>query len=346
VVGATGIAGSNLAHHLAGKGWDVYGLARNPEPGTGIQPVAADLTDRNSVERALSGLDITDVFICAWLRQPTEHENVLVNGAMVEHLFAALEGAKNLKHAALVTGTKHYLGPFESYGKTMAETPFREDHPRLPGENFYYTQEDILFEAAKRKGFTWSVHRAHTIIGYALGNAMNMGVTLAVYANLCRETGRPFVFPGSVEQWNFLTDMCDARLLARQMEWAAKTPEAHNQAFNTVNGDIFRWRWLWPQIAACFGVEAAGPSAEAAPLEKEMRDAAPIWKKIADKHGLVENRVDKLVSWWHTDADLGRRIECVNDMTKSRRLGFTQYQETPASFVELFEQLKASRVIP
>ena len=66
---------------------------------------------------------------------------------MVEHLFEALEGAKNLKHAALVTGTKHYLGPFESYGKTMAETPFREDQPRLPGENFYYTQEDILFAA-------------------------------------------------------------------------------------------------------------------------------------------------------------------------------------------------------
>jgi nucleoside-diphosphate-sugar epimerase len=221
VVGATGIAGGNLAQHLVHKGWDVYGLARKPQPGPGIQPIAADLLDENSLKQAVSGLDVTDVFICAWLRQPTEKENVLVNGAMVEHLFEALEGAKKLKHAALVTGTKHYLGPFESYGKTMAETPFREDQPRLPGENFYYTQEDILFAAAKRMGFTWSVHRAHTVIGYALGNAMNMGVTLAVYATICRETGRPFVFPGSQEQWNFLTDICDARVLAKQMEWAA-----------------------------------------------------------------------------------------------------------------------------
>jgi nucleoside-diphosphate-sugar epimerase len=346
VVGATGISGNNLAHHLADKGWEVYGLARNPQPGTKIHPIAADLLDGYSVKRALSELDITDVFICAWLRQPTEHENVRVNGAMVEHLFAALEGAKNLKHAALVTGTKHYLGPFESYGKTKAETPFREEQPRLPGENFYYTQEDILFAAAKQMGFTWSVHRAHTVIGYALGNAMNMGVTLAVYATICRETGRPFVFPGSQEQWNFLTDVCDARLLAQQMEWAATTPGAYNQAFNSVNGDIFRWRWLWPQIAAYFGVEAVPPPTPAAPLEQQMCDAEPLWEKIATKYSLIENRIDKLASWWHTDADLGRQIECVNDMTKSRKLGFTHFQETPASFFQLFEQLRAARVIP
>ena len=346
VVGATGIAGRNLAQHLDNQGWEVYGLARNPQSSGGIHPIAADLLDKNSLTQALAGLDITGVFICVWLRQSTEHENVRVNGAMVEHLFAGLEGAKNLSHAALVTGTKHYLGPFESYGKTMAETPFREDQPRLPGENFYYTQEDILFAAAQRRGFTWSVHRAHTVIGYALGNAMNMGVTLAVYATICRETGRPFVFPGSQEQWNFLTDVCDARVLAKQLEWAATTPAAHNQAFNTVNGDIFRWRWLWPQLAAYFGVEAAPPPHPSAPLEEQMRNAAPLWEKIAAKHGLIESRIDKLASWWHTDADLGRQIECVNDMTKSRKLGFMEYQETPASFFELFGELKAARVIP
>src|SRR6201985_658448 len=346
IVGATGISGVNLAQHLASKDWDVYGLARNPQAGKNIRPVAADLLDEASLKQELAGLDITDVFITAWLRQPTEKENVRVNGAMVEHLFDALADAKNLKHAALVTGTKHYLGPFESYGQTKAETPFREEQPRLPGENFYYTQEDILFAAAKRRGFTWSVHRSHTMIGYALGNAMNMGVTLAVYATICRETGRPFVFPGSREQWNFLTDVCDARLLAKQLEWAATTPAAYNQAFNTVNGDIFRWRWLWPQLAAYFGVEAAPPPEEMAPLETQMSEAAPLWAKVAAKYGLVESNVDKLASWWHTDADLGRKIECVNDMTKSRELGFMQYQETPASFFELFEQLKKSRVIP
>jgi nucleoside-diphosphate-sugar epimerase len=29
--GATGMIGSNLAEHLVGKGWEVYGIARKPQ---------------------------------------------------------------------------------------------------------------------------------------------------------------------------------------------------------------------------------------------------------------------------------------------------------------------------
>ena len=346
VVGSTGITGGNLASPLAENGWKVFGLARNPVSTPGIHPIACDLRDASSVTAALFGLDVTDVFICTWLRQPTEAENVRVNGAMVSNLFAALEGAKNLRHAALVTGTKQYLGPFEAYGKAAAETPFREDTPRLPGLNFYYTQEDILFSAAKRRGFTWSVHRPHSMIGYALGNAMNMGVTLAVYASLCRDTGQPFVFPGSHLQWNALTDVTDARLLAQHLEWAALTPETHNQAFNIVNGDVFRWRWLWPHLAAYFGVEAAPPPDPIAPLEPRMKNIGPVWQQLAERHNLTEPNVDRLASWWHTDGDLGRELECVNDMTKSRVLGFHNYQPTLASFTELFDRLRRERIIP
>ena len=44
-------------------------------------------------------------------------------------------------------------------------------------------------------GFTWSVHRAHTIFGFATSNAINMVLTLC-YATICRETGRPLHLPG------------------------------------------------------------------------------------------------------------------------------------------------------
>ena len=149
------------------------------------------------------------------MRQSSEAENIRVNAAMVRNLLGAVTPAGSVQHVALVTGLKHYLGPFESYGKgVLPATPFRETQPRLDVENFYYNQEDEVFAAAARNGFSWSVHRPHTIIGYALGNAMNMGVTLATYATICRETGRPFLFPGSAVQWNGLTDMTDARLLA------------------------------------------------------------------------------------------------------------------------------------
>jgi nucleoside-diphosphate-sugar epimerase len=346
VVGSTGIVGQNLSRRLLDQGWKVFGLSRGAQVIPGVHGLAADLRDPAAVHRALAGVDPTDLFLAAWIRHDTEAENVQVNGAIVENVFAALASAQRLQHVALVTGTKHYLGPFEAYGQTAAETPFREENPRLPGLNFYYTQEDIVFREAARRGFSWTVHRPHSIVGYAVANAMNMGFTLAVYATLCRERNEPFIFPGSQEQWNALTDVTDARLLAEHLEWAATTPAARNHAFNVVNGDVFRWRWLWPQLAAYFGVRWEGPPEGLAPLAPRMAAAPAVWTAIAAKHNLVEPDIHRLVSWWHTDGDLGRTLECVNDMSRSRRLGFLRFQETPASFFALFDRLKRERLIP
>ena len=84
-----------------------------------------------------------------------------------------------------------------------------------------------------------------------------MGTTLAVYATRCKHTQRPFIFPGSAMQWNGLTDMPDARRLARQLEWAATAEAAQNEDFNVINGDIFRWKWMWSRIADYFGIMPA-----------------------------------------------------------------------------------------
>jgi nucleoside-diphosphate-sugar epimerase len=348
VVGASGIVGNNLAHHLHQRGWQVFGLARRPPVGIdGVTPVAADLLDPASLRLAVQGLRPQNVFISTWLRQNTEAENITVNRAMVRNLLDALSPTGSVKHVALVTGLKHYLGPFEAYGKgALPATPFREEQPRLDIENFYYAQEDELFAAARRDGFGWSVHRPHTIIGYAIGNAMNMGVTLAVYATICRESGRPFLFPGSAAQWNGLTDMTDAELLARHMEWAATTEVARNQAFNVVNGDIFRWKWMWERLADWFGIRPAPYPGEGIPLERQLADGGPIWAEIARKHNLAESSLSAITSAWHTDADLGRPIEVVTDMSKSRKLGFLDYQATDESFFRLFARLRAARVIP
>jgi nucleoside-diphosphate-sugar epimerase len=250
-----------------------------------------------------------------------------------------------VEHVALVTGLKHYLGPFEAYAKVQPDTPFSEEQERLPYENFYYVQEDVLFAAAERDGFSWSVHRPHTLIGWALGNAMNMGVTLAVYAAICRETGRKFRFPGSQQQWEAVTDVTDARLLADHLVWAATTPAAANQALNIVNGDVFRWRRLWPRLAAALDVEPAPFDGEPATLEEQMADAAGVWPEIVRRHGLRDIPVDTLASWWHTDADLGRTVETFTDMGKSRRLGFVGVRDTESSFTDLFARLRSERIV-
>jgi nucleoside-diphosphate-sugar epimerase len=347
VVGASGIVGSATAALLVTNGWKVLGLARKPKIQDGVQPLTADLQDMFVTAAALSATDPDAVFITTWLRQDSEAENIRVNAAMVRNLLDSLPRPTGRRHVALVTGLKHYLGPFEAYGKgALPQTPFREEQGRLDVENFYYAQEDEVFAAAQRDGFTWSVHRPHTVIGKAVGNAMNMGTTLAVYATLCREIGRPFTFPGSAAQWEGLTDMTDAMQLARHMLWAAETNAAHDQAFNVVNGDVFRWQWMWSRIADWFGVEAVPFDGIVRPLEAQMATDADIWSDIARRESLVEPHLDQLASPWHTDADLGRPIEVVTDMSKSRRLGFTGYQPTDDAFFALFERLRGDRLIP
>ncbi len=347
VVGASGIVGSATTSLLLEQGWTVHGLSRRPSGQVGVQPVVADLQDAAASRAALATVKPDAVFITTWLRQDSEAENIRVNSAMVRNLLDGLRDGGSTHHVGLVTGLKHYLGPFESYGKgTLPQTPFREEQGRLDVENFYYAQEDEVFAAATRDGFAWSVHRPHTVIGAAVGNAMNMGSTLATYATLCRETGRPFRFPGSAAQWNGLTDMTDASQLAHHLLWAATTPGAANQDFNIVNGDIFRWSWMWSRIAEWFAIAPAPFDGSIQPLEQQMANDVPVWRRIADREGLVEPDLGRLASPWHTDADLGRPIEVVTDMSKSRRLGFTRYQPTDDAFLALFARMRGDKLIP
>jgi nucleoside-diphosphate-sugar epimerase len=325
VVGATGIAGSAITDQLAGEGWNVLALSRRPgRERAGVRWLSADLTSAEDLKRVLGDEKPTHVYFTAWSRQATEQENIDVNSGMVRD-----------------------LGPFEAYGQgNMPDTPFHEEEERLDAPNFYYAQEDELFLAAKRDNFTWSVHRSHTVIGHAVGNAMNMGLTLAVYASICRALDKPFIFPGSLTQWNGVTDMTDATVLADQMIWASTSENGRDEAFNVVNGDIFRWRWMWPRLAAHFGVTAVGPESEPNPLETQMVGMEATWAEIAAANNLAESDLGRLASWWHTDADLGREIEVVTDITKSRLAGFTTHHRTIDSFTALFERYEDEALIP
>ena len=349
VVGITGIGGNHVARELLANGWEVIGLSRRaPRDLPAVRHIAADLLDPAALASALADVAPTHVFFTTWMRQDSEAENIRVNAALVRNLLDALSAKKSVRHVALVTGLKHYLGPFEAYASsgTLPDTPLRESQPRLPLDNFYYAQEDEVYAAAARDRFTWTVHRPHTIIGLAVGNAMNLGTTLAVYASMCKESGRAFQFPGSAAQWNGLSDVTDARMLARQLVWAADTDAARNEAFNIVNGDVFRWSWLWPKLGQWFGVETAGFNGTVQPLEAAMANDHARWRELAQRHGLVEPDLDRLASAWHTDLDLGRPLEVMTDMANSRGLGFTAYQATDASFYDLFTRLRAERLIP
>lgn len=347
IVGVTGIVGLNLAEHLhAIGGWEIHGLSRRRPLGHSyIRWRGVDMLDPASPE-SLADLAPTHVFYCTWTLGSSEDENIRLNGQMLRNVLSPFEGKGTLRHVGIVTGAKHYLGPFEDYGKVTPITPFREDAPRLPKRNFYYELEDIVMASAARHGFSWSVHRAHTIIGYAVANLMNIGATLATYASICKARGEPMVFPGSPVAWAGLNDITDARLLARQIAWAGTEPNAANEAFNAVNGDVFRWKRLWRIIADYFEAEAAEHTGGITPLEGRMRGMEPDWAVIVAKNGLQPLALGALASAWHTDLDLGRPMECVHSMAKARALGFHDVQDSEQSFIDVFDRLRAERIIP
>ena len=77
-----------------------------------------------------------------------------------------------------------------------------------------------------------------------------------------------------------------------------------------------------------------------------MGGADAEWEKIVAKYNLKAHKASEIASWWHSDADLGRQVETFADMGKSRKAGFREVQVTPDSFFDLFEQLRAEKIIP
>jgi hypothetical protein len=82
------------------------------------------------------------------------------------------------------------------------------------------------------------------------------------------------------------------------------------------------------------------------PLETEIAGDEALWHEMAQRHGLVEADLRRLASAWHTDLDLGRPIDVMIDMTRSRLLGFTGNHVTEDSFTGLFAKLREKKLIP
>nr|WP_243753535.1 hypothetical protein [Pseudomonas koreensis] len=108
----------------------------------------------------------------------------------------------------------------------------------------------------------------------------------------------------------------------------------------------FRWKWMWSRIADYFVLPAADYPASLSPLEKQMDNDQAVWAQMVAEHGLKESDIDRLVSPWHTDAELGRPIEVVTDISKSRAMDFTAYQASDQAFFDVFDKLRAMRLIP
>ncbi|KAL5706943.1 Delta(4)-3-oxosteroid 5beta-reductase [Ranunculus cassubicifolius] len=334
-----------------GGPWKVYGVARRPCPAWSadhpIQFIQCDVSNTEETYSKLSKLtDVTHIFYATWTLKDTETENCEANLHMFKNVLdSVIPNAPNLKHIIFTTGTKHYVGPFEAFGKIKAhESPFTEDLPRLDYMNFYYPQEDYLFEVVKKNpGLTYSIHRPTTVFGFYPDSLMNVVGTLSVYATICKYEGVPLRFPGCKEVYEGFSDASDADLIAEQEIWAAIDPNARNEAFNTVNGDVFKWKHLWKVLAEQFDVEVA-EFEEGLHLQDLMKDKGPVWDQIVKEKGLTPTKLDQIGMWWFVDCVF--YLNWLNCMNKSKEHGFLGFRNTKTSLITWVNKMKAANYVP
>ncbi|KAJ8762497.1 hypothetical protein K2173_007936 [Erythroxylum novogranatense] len=342
VVGITGIVGNSLAEILPlsdtpGGPWRVYGVARRPRPDWNadhpIEYIQCDVSNPDDTKSKLSQLtDVTHIFYVTWASRPTEVENCEINGRMFRNVLnAVIPNAPDLRHICLQTGAKHYIGPFESFGKGVShDPPFTEDMPRLDLPNFYYTMEDIIPDQ---------------IWGFSPYSLMNIIGTLCVYAAICKHEGKRLVFPGSKDAWESYAIASDADLIAEHHIWAAVDPYAKNEAFNIHNGDVFNWKHLWKVLAEQFGIEEYGFGEEGVRLVEIMKGKEGVWEQIVKENQLQPTKLDEVGVWWFSDLVLSG-APLIQSMNKSKEHGFLGFRNSKNSFISWIDKVKAYKIVP
>lgn len=194
VAGASGIVGRQLVKTLLRHRWEVIGLSRHASPHPDDIPVInVDLRDaRDSAQKLQSLNGITHIFYSAWLNAANWTEMVEPNVAMLRNLVSNIEKTSPLRTVSLMQGYKVYgahLGPFK--------TPARESDPGVPGAEFNAAQLTWLSQFQRGKTWRWSALRPGVVGSTVPGNAMNLALSIALYASLCRAQNLPLRFPGS-----------------------------------------------------------------------------------------------------------------------------------------------------
>lgn len=344
IVGGNGIVGRNLAKYITTlNNWEVIVTSQKDlSYETTAQYVKMNLLDESAVVENASALsEVTHVFFAGYMEKNNLKEQTEVNLTLLRNLINGLEKvADQLEHVTFIQGGKAYGAHLGIYKTPALETASRHFPP-----NFYYDQEDFLRIQSVGKKWSWTAVRPDIIIGYAIGNPMNLASVIAVYATLCKELNVPFRFPGSNQAYEVLVNITDAEILSKGMEYVAANSICHNEIFNITNGDIFRWKHVWPVFADYFGLEIEEPQYFS--LREYMADKEDLWKKITEKYGLDPYSINDLANWPFGDFIFNVGYDAFFDVNKLRRFGFSEmHKPSVDSFLEAFETLRSNKIIP
>ncbi|WP_260600317.1 SDR family oxidoreductase [Sphingomonas endolithica] len=339
VAGAGGIIGDAVVRELKGNDWTVRGLARRPTRGGSIQ---ADLTDAEATAAALrNAKDTTHVFYAALAPDADLATEATRNAAMLGNLLNGLEAAGAPLQRVII-----YQG-FKIYGIHLGAhvpTPARESDPPHMPPNLYRAQEAELRDRAARSRWDYVALRPDVVVGDIWGNPMNIALVVGAFAEISRTLGVPLRFPGTDRAFKQLVQFTDSGLLARASRWAATSERAGGEAFNVTNGDTFRWERMWDDIARHLGLETAAP----VPLKlaKHMADKGPLWRTLAERHGMVQPDYDGLIGWGFGDFIFNTETDVISDVNKIYEHGFTERMNSTASLLTAIDSLKRQHILP
>lgn len=166
VTGAAGYTGLALSRALVRRGQRVRGMAHRAQQAAeleaaGIEPVIGDVRDRNTVDRALDGVDIVyhlaAVFRHAGVPDSEYHQvHVDATRQLVER--SASAGVRRFVHCSTVG----------VHGDVEGDGPATEDAPFHPGDIYQVTKlegEQIALRTAERVGLPLTVVRPGPIYG-------------------------------------------------------------------------------------------------------------------------------------------------------------------------------------
>src|SRR5882672_232773 len=340
VAGGSGIVGHSVAMELKRQGWKVRALARRPI--TGIETITVDLTNRDAIAAALRPAnDTTHLFYAALSPDPNLSVEAERNGLMLGNL---LDGLSTVE--APLRRVVSYEG-FKIYGIHLGanvRTPARESDPPHMPPNIYLSQREQIKARAPKSSWDSVALIPDVVVGDIFGNPMNIALVVGVFAELSRELGVPMRFPGSDRAYGQLVQFTDAGLLARASAWAAWDEKISGQAFNVTNGDVFRWERMWEDVARHLGLNIAPPLP--LKLAQHMADKGAVWRKIAERHGLVEPDLTKLVGWPFGDFIFHTESDVISNVNKIYEFGFKERTDSTKSLIAAIDSLKRQKVLP
>ncbi|KAM0332013.1 hypothetical protein ACHAQA_002279 [Verticillium albo-atrum] len=368
VTGANGITGNAIIEHLIrqpASEWSKIVITSRRTPtqvfwqDPRIRFIALDFL--KPVDELVEAMkpwchDVTHAFFASYVHSADFAKLRDYNVPLFKNFLGSIDTVawNSLQRVCLSTGGKHYgvhLGPIE--------VPIHEGMSRYDdhGENFYYPQEDYLFDLASKRDWNWNVIRPNAIIGFTpAGNGMSAALTLAIYILTCREMGEVPVFPGNKFFYNSVDDASYAPSLADMNVWAATSEHTKNEAFNHTNGDVIVWKYFWPKLGRYFGIEFPETqdwkaSGEGERMEHNFlmtqwaKDKEPIWKRVVEKHG---GNVEAFSwgTWDFFDWAVGKAWFTIGSVSKARKFGWTRYDDTYETWIETFRSFENAGILP